>query len=353
MRAEVRRLGRAVLTLALLMTGWWTVLPAADACACGGVFVEASASSSVSAETALVVHSGSRESITMRLNISSTASEAGLVVPTPQPATVDLADRNTFTALQRLTAPVHKTRTHLVGGGEGNRTGNGAPPQSTAGGVRVLSSVDLGPLKATTLKAGDAAALRKWLSEHQYVVRPEVQTVLDSYVAQGWSFVAMQLTPQGAALAGDLPPIRMRFASDSVVYPMRMSQAASVGATITTYVISDHRMERTDPTREQAPVTTFFAGPVTDRSGLPDDLRSALAADAYLTASRQTLTSPGTQVRSDFTFDAAPSDQPYREVIWEDKYLMTPGQLMLVIVLLGVGGAGGFALAKSLRARRG
>ena len=79
-------------------------------------------------------------------------------------------------------------------------------------------------------------------------VRPEMLASLAPYSREGWSFVAMRLTsPQ--PLDGSLDPVKLTFASDRLVYPMRMSAAARDAQRVRIYAVSDHRLNAPTPTR--------------------------------------------------------------------------------------------------------
>ncbi len=347
-RRTRRRLSAAVI---LLFLGAFVLVPPADACACGGVFVPPDSTSSVPTEEAMVVHVGDTTEVTMRLHLRSDADEAGLVVPTPAPATVRLGAEHTFSALDRATEPETKDRWHLVGGDSDDGVSSGgarATPPGTAGGVQELSTVDLGPLRATTLKAGDSGALRTWLVQRGYTVRPAVQQVLDEYVREGWSFVAMQLTPEGKKLDGDLPPIAMSYADARFVYPMRMSRAATNSPVVTTYVFSDHRVQRSDATaRVGSGPHLDFAADLRAHSGrVGSALRPVVARAPFLTVFSQRFADPATQLVSDFTFARAGTDDEHIPVRYRDRYLFSPtefgaaltGTLLLVaagLVFLG------------------
>lgn len=330
------RLLRLLLSVVLAFVTSLLALPTADACACGGVFTQPNSSTTVPTEDVLITHVDDRTSVTMRLHLETDASDAGLVVPTPNPATASLADEDTFLALGRATTPQTKERWHLVGGNRGDASGDGAAPPSaasTGAGVQELSSVDLGPLRATTLRAGDPEALRTWLRTRGYSVKPAVEPVLDTYVRRGWSFVAMQLTPAGRKLGGQTPPITLSYADREFVYPMLMSSAASGRPSVRTYVLSDHRVKRTD--RSVANLQTTFAADLRKRSGyVTAPIRDAAAKSPYLTLLDQQFDQPSTQIVSDFTFARADNDDPVVPVHYVDRYLFTPGEFVVVLVLL-------------------
>lgn len=337
MRFATRQVLRLVLAAVLTTVTGLFALPTADACACGGMFVREGSSLTVPTEKALVVHSGGRTDVTMSLLVRSEVGDAGLVVPTPAPATVSLADNDTFLALDRATRPIRKDRWHLIGsdgdtGVSGAATRDGAPEGS---GVQELSSIDLGPLRATTLKAGDPASLRQWLSTRGYTVRPAVQHILDQYVAKGWAFVAMQLTSAGRKLDGGIPPVTMSYADKQFVYPMLLSQAATIDPVVTTYVLSDRRVQRTDSSARSTSVETKFAADMRKRRGtVTAPIRDAVAKAPYLTVLEQGFDAPHKQIVSDFTFARAATDAEHIPVAYNDKYVFTPAQFTFVVFAL-------------------
>jgi Uncharacterized protein conserved in bacteria (DUF2330) len=311
----------------------------AHACACGGLVDQPGGETSVTAETALVVWDGAQETILLRLSTRSDAVDAGLLVPTPTPAIVGLGDEQVFADLSHVTAPRTEERWHLFGPPLlfGSRGADGASAGGPQGGVEVLGSVDLGPLRATTLAATDAGALGTWLREHRYLTSPALTDAVRPYLDEGWSFVAVQLKAVGQALDGDLPPISLRFSSDEAVYPMRMSSIAQETQQPTVYVLAGHRMRRTDPVASGSTRPDVrFAGPVSPAEVTSPLLRQWLATTPFLTATSQWLPEP-TQIVTDFTFARAPDDATFQQVLYDDTYFM-PGDvgagLMLALLVL-------------------
>jgi hypothetical protein len=103
--------------LAVLLALWLAlvavvVVAPAEACACGGVVDQPGGDTSVSGETAVVVWDGTQETILLRLSTRSEAVTAGLLVPTPTPATVNLGEEQVFTDLAAVTVP--RTRPQRV-----------------------------------------------------------------------------------------------------------------------------------------------------------------------------------------------------------------------------------------------
>ena len=325
----------------LLVSATLSIAAPAQACACGGLVDQPGGNTSVSSERAVLVWDGTSETILLRLSTSSEAVNAGLIVPTPTPATVELGDEQVFTDLAGVTAPRTEERRHLFGppllfgGGGGDGASAGGPGGA---GVTVLGTVDLGPLRATTLSAADAVALESWLQDNRYQTSPALTEAVQPYVDEGWSFVAVQLNAVGQTLEGALPPIAMTFASDEAVYPMRMSSAAEQTQQPVVYVLAEHRMQRTDPVASGSTrPDVAFAGPVSPGEVAAPALKDWLVTTPYLTATSQWLPDPG-QIVTDFTFARAPDDEPFQQVLYDDTYVL-PGDIGAALILLLIAGA--------------
>lgn len=321
--------GAGVLATSLLVVGSPGL---SAACACGGV-VSSDSSARIADEVALVTTDGHNETVVMRLNLRSTADNAALVVPTPTPATVSLSDPSIFDELEILSAPRIETRRHWTFGahlmGVGARPPTGAPT--------VVNQVQLGPLEATTLAGGDVAGVQQWLGSHGYIMRPEVVAQLDPYLRQGWAFVAIRLTGP-APLDGNLAPVKLVFAADRLVYPMRMSAAAQTAQRVVIYTLGAHRMQRVDPDAAAQAVDTDYAGSIAGRTR--DQALTALAGSgAFLTRISVQINDPSA-ITSDFAFAPAPNDQPYQQVVYHDvdedlaPFVVGGGLLIVVIVAM-------------------
>jgi hypothetical protein len=295
-----------LITASLLAAGLALTAPGgtAGACACGGI-VSPDLDAKVTGEQALVALDAGNETIMMRLDMQSVADNAALIVPTPTPATASAAGPGLFGELERLTAP----RRERPAAGRTELDEAGAVP---GGAPTVVAQVQLGPLEATTLTGGDLSGVRGWLDSHGYTMRPEVSAQLDPYLRQGWSFVAMRLTgPE--PLNGQLDPVRLDFAADQLVYPMRMSAATTDVQRVVVYTLSRHRMQRTDADAAAQDVVVDYAGPIAGRTN--DETLTELARrNPYLTRISTTITDPGS-IATDFTFGPAPTDDPYQRVI--------------------------------------
>jgi hypothetical protein len=325
---------RLIVALLLAVPALLIASPA-SACACGGIASNDPAAQ-VSQETAIVSMAGRRETIDMRLSMRSVRSDAALIVPTPAPATVSAGDSALFDKYEAISAPRTETRRHWWSRSsdyDGARAG-ALPPGSAAGGSgpEVVGRVQLGPLDITTLTGGDLTGLQKWLSGNGYQLMPAVSAALAPYVSDRWSFVAIKLTSPNA-LSGPLDPIRLEFDSDTLVYPMRMSVAATGTQMVDLYVLTDHRQQRTDADVSRQQGHVLYAGRL-------DDGR-------YLTTIQTMIIAPQT-ISSDFVFADAADDSPYQQVIYKDSDVTIMGVMAgpfllvagMIIVVVGIALAG-------------
>ncbi|MEV6064100.1 DUF2330 domain-containing protein [Nocardia asteroides] len=320
-----------VVAVGVAFAGGAAVLAPAAACACGGV-VSSGDAARVNGETAVIGWDGTRETVLMRLGMQFDGDDAALIVPTPRPATVSAGDAASFAELSRLTAPEVVTERRWFGGGGGDGATSGAAPGS---GPEVLGKVQLGPLEATTLRGGDLTGVREWLDANGYQLRPEVSATIEPYLREGWSFVAMRLT-SAKPLSGALDPVQLTFESDRLVYPMRMSAAATGAQSVHLYVFGEHRVIRTDADTASQSTITEFASPVADLTD--PDLKALAASGNYLTELSVRITRPAA-ITTDFTFGPAPTDDVVRDRVVTEEYvefLGFPAGYVLIVVALSV-----------------
>jgi hypothetical protein len=349
----VLRTCRLVVVAALLASATIATMvlaPPGYACACGAVVAPGGEQATMNHEVALVHWDGTTETILMQLALNASTNNVALVVPTPSPATVAAGDKATFVELDSLTAPQIQQRRHWT---LGMGVGASAPMAAAPGAPDVVSQVHLGPLQATTLAGGDLTGLQKWLADNGYAIRPTVSDALGPYVRDGWSFVAMRLTST-APIAGGLSPVRMTFQASQLVYPMRLSVAATSPQQVTVFTLSDHRQQRTDTdaTGQSGQSTQVqFAGNVS--TALRDPLLRELAGNhgAYLTKIQVNIAAPS-QISSDFAFGNAPSDDAYRQVVYVDHNVAIPIVFVLLAALLVGAVAATVIILVVLRQRR-
>jgi hypothetical protein len=264
----------------------------------------------IPAEQSLIIFDGTRVQIITTMQLDIEQPGAAVVLPVPGDPEVDqpAGGDALFSYLEEATKPLRVVERRIVWRwNEGSSAGSGAP-----GGVNVLGRETLGGYDVARLAADDPQALAQWLADNGYEVPAPAQPVLDSYIADGWRFVAIKLAPE-AEQGGSLAPLRVSFPAQQIVYPMRLAALADAPIDLQLYVLSDHRV-RIDN------LETLFAGPLDSLEPAPTGALTAIVRGApYLTKLRNYRLSPQ-QVQGDFVAQNAPNDEPYREtfIVYDD-----------------------------------
>ncbi len=328
------RVVAGVLALGFVVAG---VTPA-WACACGGYLADVESQARAAGEKALVRYDGrGTEEITLSMAITGASKKAAWIMPVPNPAKLELADTELFGRLEGLTAAkIVKRTTYWPFRGLAPFDGDGSGEGPTAaGGVSVREQMTLGPFEIARLGGNSATAVTDWLRTNEYVVPETLGANLTPYLREGWEIVAVKLAPKsaGESLTGATPPLRLTFASDKIVYPMRLSKGATTTQSVTVYVAAPHRVDTTAlPVAGEQP-DLLYAGRANDPA--------LLAPADYLTAFTVIYHEPG-RITSDFTFAKAATDEPFQRVVYvtrNEARLSTIAILLGVALLLG----GGFA----------
>jgi hypothetical protein len=289
---------------------------AAQACACGGFVSDKKVQ--VDREDAVVELADGTETVTMQFAATTTAERAAWVMPVPTKAEVTLGDPKIFTELERLTRPEYRRSTSK---------GDGAGGAAAPGAVSVLEQTKIGPYEVAQLAGTDAVAVTEWLRQNNFTLPQNLADGLKPYLDEGWSLAAMRLSAQdGEHLGGLLPPIRLSFATNTYVYPMRLSGLARTPQSLRLYVLADHRIDASGPSLE-----LYFAG--------RDETRGK-----FVTRYDGTWQDPS-EITSDIQLATARTDDPYRTVIGGDTGILgmeapADGWLLVVWILAGAVVAG-------------
>ncbi|WP_327281893.1 MULTISPECIES: DUF2330 domain-containing protein [unclassified Streptomyces] len=328
----------AALLLALLATQLGSLISPAYACGCGAMIPEGYARIGVERETSVVRFDGRTEQIVMRFVVRGDAPRAAWIMPVPGRASVELGDGDVFQQLTWLTRPEFKTRSYFwprdrdwpFSSGSSRSVGDAAPGAG-APSVGVVGREQLGDFDVARLTATDPDALRNWLETNGFKLPDGLAAELKPYVDQKWEYVAVRLAPRepGKTLKGTLDPLKIRFDSNRLVYPMRLSRLAKTPQSLGLYVLADHRMEPASPIGGADPKITF-AGEVT-----PEGALATLTGGkpAFLTAIEQEFPEPG-RIDADHELRATAADTPYRKVIYHGE-LLTVGGVPAWLLTLG------------------
>ncbi|MEU3917453.1 DUF2330 domain-containing protein [Streptomyces sp. NPDC029004] len=333
-----RRQKTLFLVLALLVLQLGSLISPAYACGCGAMVPGRGAHMAVDRETSVVGWDGRTEQIVMRFTVDGDAPKAAWIMPVPSRATVELGDAALFEELETVTAPAHRKRYYFWPRGSDwpfsgtNADGAGAPAPRAGAPVGVVGRERLGDFDVARLTATDPGALRSWLESNGFELPDGLARELKPYVEQKWEYVAVRLAPQaeGAVLRGTLDPLRLRFASEKLIYPMRLSRLAKTAQSLGLYVLAPHRMEPRSSIGGNRPEVTY-AGKVE-----PDGPLGGFTGgrETFLTALDQSFPEPE-RIDDDHELRAAGADTPFRRVVYENELLTAGG---VPVWLLTVGG---------------
>lgn len=183
-------------------------------------------------QQAIILHDGETEDLILRVEYegADTASLAWIVPVPSMPTAYEAMDAALFddvagwVQLQRVQPPI--ARAASADGGA-----KSAPPSPQAL-LKMGPPAKVGPFAIQPIGVAEGAdneaggeALNAWMREHGFAEIPA--SGLAYYVERGWTFVAVKIDPEGGAgklaAEGGLPPLRLTFASESAVYPLKLS----------------------------------------------------------------------------------------------------------------------------------
>jgi hypothetical protein len=183
------------------------------------------------------------ESFTVQPKFEGNALDFGMVIPTPSQPKLHEMPRDffkelaVFSILKRREFPQSKLLPSLPPG----NMAFGAPVAQAAladgaektparqPAVKVLEAGVVGSLDYKIIEAGRADDLYAWLKAHKYHYAGDEAT-LDFYVKKKWLFTVMKIDTmqmkknKDGSYAGEVTPTRFHFASDKLIYPLKITQ---------------------------------------------------------------------------------------------------------------------------------
>lgn len=296
-------------------------------------------------QRALIIDGGEVETLIIQPTLSTPVEEIAWVIPVPARPEVTAAGNNVFGSLQSYLQPdeitgsdghififfgwlcvlavamlvFFRARTFwypvvifslLLGffffGALGLSYLKGSDATSVPG-ISVVETQRIGILDVTVFSGESGATVLDWLVDEGFQLTEADQPVLQSYVDQGWFFVAAMVAPELQDISSTPSPLRIDFPldGDEAVYPMALTGSSGDPLELELWVISESRVDH--PALEvvrSMPVnlTTFQSRPRLDGVSFPENtwvslLRGVVQPD---------------QMRDDFHL--SPNDgAPYRE----------------------------------------
>jgi Uncharacterized protein conserved in bacteria (DUF2330) len=184
------------------------------------------------------------ETFTVQPKFEGNALDFGMVIPTPSQPKLHEMPRDFFKHLavytimkkrelpQSKLLPMPMFKRQLILGGMPaapmmDAAAHGAAPRLPA--IKVLESGVVGSLDYKIIEAGRADDLYKWLKDNSYSYSGDEAT-LGFYVQKKWLFTVMKIDTmqmkrnKDGTFAGEVTPTRFQFASDKLVYPLKITQ---------------------------------------------------------------------------------------------------------------------------------
>jgi len=183
------------------------------------------------------------EHLILSVSFEGNAEDFAWVIPVPNKPEIAVTDTELFWELSDFTA------TEFPGGGGGFGCFSAGTPGGQDG-VDVIEEEVVGPYATAILSATNATALADWLNANGYIFPEDGEEIINEYIEKEWYFVATKINAveedTGYALAeGAIEPIILSFASDEIVYPLRITSLSTMDATspeVLLYVFTDHVM---------------------------------------------------------------------------------------------------------------
>jgi hypothetical protein len=193
-----------------------------------------------SAQKAVILYGNSTEHLILSVSFEGDAEDFAWVIPLPNKPEIAVTDPELFWELSDFTA------TEFPGGGGWLWGCGGAAPGGQEG-VDVIEEQVVGPYATAILSATNATALADWLNANGYIFPEDGEEIVSEYIQKEWYFVATKINAveedTGYALAeGAIEPIVLSFASDEIVYPLRITSLSATSPEVLLYVLADHAM---------------------------------------------------------------------------------------------------------------
>jgi hypothetical protein len=185
------------------------------------------------------------ETFTVQPKFEGNALDFGMVIPTPTQPKLHEMPRDFFKHLAVYTIMKKREfpQSHLMPdmndglkmrnramltdekAGAGER-GEGRPREPA---IKILEAGVVGSLDYKIIEAGRADDLYKWLKDNNYTYSGDEAT-LGFYVQKKWLFTVMKIDTmqmkrnKDGTFAGEVTPTRFQFASEKLVYPLKITQ---------------------------------------------------------------------------------------------------------------------------------
>jgi hypothetical protein len=208
------------------------------------------------------------ETFTVQPKFEGNAADFGMVIPTPSKPKLDEMPRDffkdlaIFTILEPMDIQKYKSRGFKGGGGPYPESAKKEDKHNT---VKVLEMGVVGSLDYKIITAEKADDLYSWLKENKYSYGGDEAT-LAFYIDKKWFFTVMKIDPmqmkkrKDGSYEGEVTPTRFTFASEKLVYPLKITQISVKDNTEALfYVQTSHKVDLTGDFSYEPSFTTMWS----------------------------------------------------------------------------------------------
>ncbi|MBC7329705.1 DUF2330 domain-containing protein [bacterium] len=174
-------------------------------------------------QRAFIYYDEGKETLILSISYRGAGNDFAWLIPTPSVPIVSKAPDDFF---QRLDAMLI-----ALGGYPEIRAGHwgneeAGIPMGDAD-IEVISRQKIGIYDVAVIKSTDPYALKNWLDKEGYKLPSSAPNILKPYIEKKWCFVVVKISKdefQGRRVGeGNLNPIRIDFATSTILYPLRVS----------------------------------------------------------------------------------------------------------------------------------
>ncbi len=169
------------------------------------------------------------ETFTVQPKFEGNAVDFGMVIPTPARPKLDEMPREFFKELAVFTIlePMDIGKYKQFRFPKSEAKDSNRPTERPT--VKVLEAGVVGSLDYKIIQASKADDLYEWLKDNKYSYSGDEAT-LDFYIKKAWFFTVMKIDPmqmkkkKDGSYEGEVTPTRFTFASEKLVYPLKITQ---------------------------------------------------------------------------------------------------------------------------------
>ena len=207
-----------------------------SAMACGGFFCQNDPVDQVAERIVFTVNDDDTVSSLIEISYAGDAADFSWILPIPEPIGVDdvaVPDDGeiVFDELHRLTdmSFVNPDRSECANeinfGSETDAMANAWSMALDSVGVEVFASGEVGPFGFDVIGADDPMALTDWLRENNYQVESSMEPLINVYVEEDFSFLAMRLLD--GETSESISPVEITYPGAQPMVPLRLTAVAA------------------------------------------------------------------------------------------------------------------------------